>query len=116
MSQVCKRTQVLVCTTCAVQKATQRVRKAFKKRIPIVNVEWLERCRLEKKKLDYAAYSLDDEAKKAIDNRQETLENDKSTEEVDPNAGWTEAVTLGCCCVCHENGTEKECQWCTDCT
>jgi hypothetical protein len=25
---------------------------------------------------------------------------------------WSEPVDCGCCCVCHENGTEQECPWC----
>ena len=27
-------------------------------------------------------------------------------------SGWSEAVELDCCCVCHENG-DLECPWCT---
>ena len=33
----------------------------------------------------------------------------------DANAGWTEPVSIGCCCVCHENGTTNDCTWCVDC-
>jgi hypothetical protein len=110
--QVCKSVQVLVCTLSAVKKATQRIRKAFKKGIPIVEVGWLEKCRLEQKRVDFETFRLDKEAEDAINNRQETIDKEKPAEEVPPDAGWSEAVTLGCCCVCHENGTEKECKWC----
>jgi len=48
------------------------------------------------------------------------LDRDKlhdSFNEIIPNddAGWTEPKELGCCCLCHENGTTKDCEWCTDC-
>ena len=38
------------------------------------------------------------------------------TEEGMSGAGWTPAEDLGCCCVCHENGTADECPWCTECS
>ena len=54
-------------------------------------------------------------------------DNDESTcntgqsgneEQVDvedlPGTGWTEPVSLGCCCVCHENG-DVDCPWCVEC-
>lgn len=113
-TQVCKRVQVLVSTRSAVQKATQRIRKAFKKRIPIVDVGWLDKCRLEGKRVDLDSFRLDKEAEAAINNRLETLDKQEPATEVDPNAGWSEPVAVGCCCVCHENGSEKDCKWCAD--
>jgi hypothetical protein len=113
-SQVCKRVQVLVCTKSAVQKSTQRVRKAFKKKIPIVEVGWLDKCRTEQERVDFGPFRLDEEAKEAIDNRQETIDNEKEAADVAPDTGWSEPVSFGCSCVCHENGAEKECKWCMD--
>ena len=113
MSQVCKRVQLLLCTHSAVEKSTQRVRKAFKKGIPIVDFGWLESCRLEQKRVDYESFRLDKEAEIAINSRQDAME--KTVEEILPETGWTEVVNLGCCCICHENGTEKDCKWCVDC-
>jgi len=32
----------------------------------------------------------------------------------DPDdAGWSEPVSLDCCCVCHD--TARDCDWCLDC-
>jgi len=28
---------------------------------------------------------------------------------------WGKPQSLGCCCVCHENGTEATCPWCQNC-
>ena len=41
--------------------------------------------------------------------------DDDETNVPDDNAGWTDPVSIGCCCVCHENGTTKYCPWCVDC-
>eukprot|EP00534_Pseudo-nitzschia_fraudulenta_P007584 CAMPEP_0201150324 /NCGR_PEP_ID=MMETSP0851-20130426/11504_1 /ASSEMBLY_ACC=CAM_ASM_000631 /TAXON_ID=183588 /ORGANISM="Pseudo-nitzschia fraudulenta, Strain WWA7" /LENGTH=260 /DNA_ID=CAMNT_0047426973 /DNA_START=12 /DNA_END=794 /DNA_ORIENTATION=- len=118
---VCKRVNVLVCTRAAVRQATQRVRKAIKKNKPLVSVDWLEQCRSQKRRLDFEEYRLDKEAKDGIQSREDrlqTTENDTgdSTEfEAIPDSGWTEAEDLGCCCVCHENGTTADCPWCVDC-
>ena len=118
LGQVGKRVQFLICTTSAVQQASQRVRKAFKKKIPIVSVDWLEKCRLEDRRVDFLDYRLDEEAEKAIQSRKERCdkeENSVTNDEIPPDdAGWSEAKSLGCCCVCHENGTEKDCPWCVN--
>lgn len=114
-SQVSKRVRILVCTKSAVEKATQRVRKAFKKKIPIVGIQWLEACQKQEHLVDMDPYLLDLEAKVAILNREKNLSTgDEDTTEVDPSAGWTEGISFGCSCVCHENGAEKECQWCSN--
>jgi hypothetical protein len=123
LGQVGKRVQYMICTQSAVQQATQRLRKAFKKKIPIVDVSWLEECRVQRKRVDISDYKLDKEAEKAIQARQiqnEALESTNNVDEVPQDeippddAGWTDAVTLGCCCVCHENRAEKDCRWCKD--
>lgn len=123
LGQVGKRVQYMICTKSAVQQATQRVRKAFKKNIPIVDVSWLEECRVQQKRVDISDYKWDKEAEKAIQARQiqnEALESTNNVDEVPQDeippddAGWTDAVTLGCCCVCHENQAETDCRWCKD--
>jgi hypothetical protein len=114
-SQVCKRVQILICTQSAVKQATQRVRKAFKKKIPLVDVSWLEKCRKEQKRAEFEPYLLDKEAEEAIKNRQQSVSEEAISAEVPPDTGWSEPVALGCCCVCHENGTEQDCKWCDNC-
>ena len=112
-SQVSKRVQLLLCTRSAVDKATQRVRKAYKKKIPIVDIVWLEECRSSGEQVDMQPFRLDKQAEDAITNREAVLaSNSDPGIEVDPNAGWTESVSFGCSCVCHENGAEKDCRWC----
>ncbi|CAJ1966670.1 unnamed protein product [Cylindrotheca closterium] len=118
LGQVGKRVKYMICTKSAVEQATQRVRKAHKKGILIVNIDWLEKCKQEKKLLSVENYLMDEEAKVAIESRQKKQDktaNDDGGIEVPPDdAGWTEAIALGCCCVCHENRTANECQWCKD--
>ena len=120
---VCKRVSLLVCSEAAIKQATQRVRKAIKRNKPLVSVEWLEKCQQEGYRVETKEYRLDDQAKEAIKNREERLQsaaeaakenNDEDLEAI-PDSGWTEPQDLGCCCVCHENGTTADCPWCVDC-
>lgn len=112
--QVSKRVQLLLCTRSAVDKATQRVRKAYKKKIPVVDVAWLEACREAGGSVDTSSFRLDELAKDAIAKRERSLGDEADpAAEVPPDAGWTESVSYGCSCVCHENGAGKDCQWCS---
>jgi hypothetical protein len=114
--QVSKRVQLLICTRSAVSKATQRVRKAYKKKIPLVDVSWLEACREAGGSVDTESFRLEAQAKDAIAKRESNLGDDINDPAVDvpPDAGWTESLSYGCSCVCHENGAEKDCQWCSN--
>jgi len=116
---VCKRVTILVCTEAAVKQATQRVRKAIKKNKPLVSVTWLEECQKQGRKVDFEEYRLDKKANDAIQNRENRLRSaeDALLEEFEaiPDSGWSEPKELGCCCVCHENGTTADCPWCADC-
>jgi len=117
---VCKRVDLLLCSDAAVQQSTQRVRKAIKRGKPLVSLNWLEQCRKQGRKIDIEEYRLDENAEDTNKNRQDhlTLVKDKvdgSVDEAIPGAGWSEPKDLGCCCVCHENGTTADCPWCVDC-
>jgi hypothetical protein len=112
-NQVSKRIQLLLCTKSAVGKSTQRVRKALKRKIPIVDVAWLESCRLEGVSVDKGPFLLDEQAKESLAVRDKNVDDVVEQAEVDPDAGWTEGVSFGCSCVCHENGVEKDCPWCS---
>jgi hypothetical protein len=128
-SQISKRVQLLVCTPSAVKQATQRVRKAFKKNVPVVAIDWLEACKKEGKRMPLEQFLLDEDVKDAVKKRATNLNKEtsdevpdddaiikeKSKEEPGDDAGWSEPKDLGCCCVCHENGSENECKWCVDC-
>ena len=115
-NQVSQRVHVLLCTQSAVESSTQRVRKAYKKKIPIVDVAWLEACQREGKAVDMGPFRWDAQAKAAIELRREKnhLKDGEPPAEVNPNAGWTEGVSFGCSCICHENGSEKDCPWCSN--
>ena len=117
---VCKRVNVLVCSEAAVRQATQRVRKAIKRNKPLVSVTWLEQCRKLGRKVDFEEYRLDKKAKDAIQNRMDRLRTEENNFDEDnfeaiPDSGWSEPKDLGCCCVCHENGTTADCPWCVNC-
>ncbi len=98
-SQVCKRMHVLVCTKSAVDKSTQRVRKAMKKKKPVVSIAWIEACRSEGRKVDYERFRLDGEGEDAIKrNLDRLLAEGRRTscdKEVLQDLGWTEPVDLG---------------------
>lgn len=123
--QVHKRVFCLVCTRTAVQHATQRVRKAYKKSLPLVDVGWVTQCQMENRRVEFGPYRLDAEAKKVIDKLNQVIETaakqgEKGAkasleQEMVPESGWSEPVELGCCCVCHENGAADSCEWCVDC-
>lgn len=121
-SQVHKKVKCVLCTPAAVAQATQRVRKAKKKSIPLVDVAWLFACLQQSKRLEFGAYVLDypeqprtpKEPNSSVDTDGDVHVESVDAKDVPDDTGWTEAVNVGCCCVCHENG-DTDCAWCTDC-
>jgi hypothetical protein len=117
-AQVHKKVSALICTTTSLQNATQRVRKAVKHDIPLVDVTWLYECQKDKTdtglQVSFQDYLLDKSLVREIP-KQGGGGMNPDYEEI-PDKGWTEAEDLGCCCVCHENGSGDVCPWCTDCT
>eukprot|EP00934_Nitzschia_sp_Nitz4_P006877 Nitzschia sp. Nitz4//scaffold179_size51476//15319//16011//NITZ4_006923-RA/size51476-processed-gene-0.48-mRNA-1//-1//CDS//3329539207//6867//frame0 len=125
VGQVSKRVHWLIASESAVQQATQRIRKAHQKNIPIISTAWIQHILLSMETSRQinpnqvpSEYLLNEAAKKAIQQRkdQPAIEADSGKdlegEATDPNAGWTEPISFGCSCVCHENGAEKDCPWC----
>lgn len=123
-AQVHNRVYAVVCNKSAVYQSTQRVRKALKKNIPIIDIQWLLECQKERKRVDPMNFVLTDEAKELANKRQEIQESkarevkevdvaDESDEEALQNAnGWSEPVQYGCCCVCHDDDRD-DCKWCS---
>ena len=120
-SQVHKRVHALIVSDAAVRNATQRVRKAIKLGIPIVDISWIEACIKDDKRVDWTEYLRNDEAKEAAESKKNAgisggegcdVKFDISAEDANATSGWSEPVELDCCCVCHENG-DLECPWCT---
>jgi len=130
-TQVHKRVRYVVCTPSAIHHATQRVRKAVKRKIALVDVAWLLQCCEDGAVVDVAQYRVDAAAVSdktsndvaAVDgnvtngNSNGNCDDDDVVPQLEmivEDAGWTEAQSLGCCCVCHENGTTDACPWCRD--
>jgi BRCA1 C Terminus (BRCT) domain len=158
-SQVHKRVAALLCTTNSLVQQpqdeselsgttktmtampTQRVRKAIKFNVPLIQVQWLYDCQTEGKYLPWTDYEIDkslvtvksrnDTDAKPTNN---TNSNKNSNNNSDcngsvgsdelPDTGWTPAQDLGCCCACHETDEEGttvpsasvSCPWCADCS
>ena len=114
--QVHSRVTCLICNRSAVRHATQRVRKALKKNIPLVDVTWVRRCHEEGKRIAYNEYCLNELAINVLESRTidvDTADDALALHEI-PESAWSEPTSLGCCCVCHENGDDK-CPWCLEC-
>lgn len=115
-SQLHSRVTCLVCNQSAVQHATQRVRKALKRNVPLVDVAWVRRCHEEGTRIEHDEYCLNELAINVLKSR--TIAVDTADDAIDlhdiPDSGWSEPTSLGCCCVCHENGDDK-CPWCLEC-
>jgi hypothetical protein len=145
--QVHKRVHALICTkatfdrqssTGAPLMASQRVRKALKYSLDIVDVSWVRDSIKKGLRLPYtdnsnspSSYLLNELAREAVENSRKekcasssdatddiagklVLDTDDSFDDANATTGWSEPVALDCCCVCHENGDEK-CPWCLEC-
>uniref|UniRef100_A0A7S4N7H1 BRCT domain-containing protein n=1 Tax=Odontella aurita TaxID=265563 RepID=A0A7S4N7H1_9STRA len=134
-SQVHKRVYAVICNKSAVSQLTQRVRKALKRNILLIDTRWLRECVERGERVDHDAFLLNEMAEEAVRNRhscvvsngvdvdnENTIKGDGYQGIVDNEkefcikdcAGWTEPKNLDCCCVCHENGN-LNCEWCTSC-
>ena len=125
-SQVHKKVFCVVATINAIEGKTQRVRKAWKKGIPVVQVEWVRKCLREGRLLPFgdnlvAASSSSPPNKNvmsSIERKGATLETTADDDDADYHIGVSSKETsldLGCCCVCHETG-KADCEWCINCS
>jgi len=125
-AQVHQRVFALICNESAVCNLTQRVRKAVKKDHAIIDVQWIHKCDELSSRVCHNKYLLNDMATKAIESKKdanlaatsrlELMEGEEGGDSPlipDPDAGWSEPVSLDCCCVCHDTG--RDCDWCLDC-
>jgi hypothetical protein len=109
-AQVHRKVYCLVASSSAVRRATQRVRKARRRRIPIVTIDRVKQCVETGKLLDIDEFRVEE--------KPESKGCDKA---IASDSGVTDVVIeertveLGCCCVCHESDDAKNCEWCTDC-
>jgi BRCA1 C Terminus (BRCT) domain len=103
-------------------QATQRVRKAWKKGIPVVNVNWVKEYIATKNYSYFQTAHIPPQnqtspsPKATSSQRSNTIAQSSQSEQKFVDKGLAERhLDLGCCCVCHEHGT-KACPWCVDCS
>lgn len=106
-AQVHRKIYCLVATPSAVKGATQRVRKAWRRKIPIVSVDWVKQCIQTEKLIPMKDYLMEGR-------REENESSMTSTSSQLDVVSEERTVELGCCCVCHETEA-ADCEWCTDC-
>lgn len=105
---------------------TQRVRKAWKRQIPVVCIRWVQECIDQNQLLPFdGEYLLQEAARKtnSSSHGSKAKRDSKSYEMNATSSGMTEdgealierSIDLGCCCVCHDNGS-IDCEWCVDCS
>jgi hypothetical protein len=122
-AQVHNRVFGVICNRSSVIQNTQRVRKAIKKGLALIDIEWLHVCQKKKKRVDHTPYLLNDFSKEDSErnkhtkclNQQDTI-SDPTEEELflmNNDVGWSEPVDLDCCCVCHDDNRD-DCKWCCE--
>jgi hypothetical protein len=95
---------------------TQRVRKAWKRHIPVASVEWLRECCKEGRLIPLDQRYLWNEIDSA--HAHVAIQQNRAVGKlasVERNEGVERKIDLGCCCVCHDEGS-KDCKWCVDCS
>ena len=112
-AQVHKKVRYVIATEAATDNSTQRVRKAWKKGIPVVTVAWIRQCIKEKKLVDVDAFLLQEkEVEVSLSTKKVTSRSNKPVDDLETIA---RTVDLGCCCACHE-ADAVDCPWCADCS
>ena len=67
----------------------------------------------EKNKINKKEKKKKDKKKKKKSRREEKRLS--SSSKVEDGSYAARTIDLGCCCVCHELGTDKDCEWCVEC-
>jgi hypothetical protein len=120
-NQVHKKTFCLVASESAVAGETQRVRKAWKKGIPVVDVAWVRLCVEDACVRPFGEFLVGPDSSKRKTKVGKGVAkpapNASVKDDADPlrEAGWSKSVDLGCCCSCHETGV-TDCEWCVECS
>lgn len=122
-AQVHNRVFGVICNRSSVIQNTQRVRKAIKKGLALIDIEWLHVCKKQKKRVDHTPYLLNDFSKEEKERNKHTkclnqqdVFSDPTEEELflmNNDVGWSEPVDLDCCCVCHDDNRD-DCKWCCE--
>jgi hypothetical protein len=127
--QVHKRVDAVIAAQSAVKGGTQRVRKAWKKGIPVVDPSWIRECLNQGKALEMGPYTqgplkVDSAARKKAPSSKsgDPKGGDKSGKDGESvlekeDEGLSVTIDLGCCCLCHDTTSGRtDCAWCIDCS
>jgi len=129
--QVHSRVYCVVATAAAADGATctQRVRKAWHKRIPVVDVAWVQDCLARGQLRPIAAEDCwEAPCSSTISSTKKTSNQAATGEDGGVNAQKNSVslvekhLDLGCCCVCHDedcgrnSSPREECAWCVGCS
>ena len=131
-SQVHRKVDAVIASPEAVEApATQRVRKAWKLNIPVVEMDWIQECLETKHEIPIESYChfppkqscghVDtSSSKQTVGSRKGKKVKIQPDTDLDfASSTNTIEVDLGCCCICHDSvgeGVVTDCEWCTDCT
>jgi hypothetical protein len=132
-SQIHKRVKVLIVTPSAVRNGTQRVRKAWKFNLPVVDASWLHACIQQETRIPLDEYRIlppvDDDKKttttalwkKTTNSTKKNTNNDVVADRIGDSSLEEKHLDLGCCCICHDAADghgkkETDCAWCVDCS
>lgn len=101
----------LFATQGAVGRKTQRVRRAIKCKVPIVNLEYLSACESTGLRPETADFELSVEIVEMTSGANEKSATQRP--DIDSNAYWAGSTHYdgGCSCACHDDG-KASCEWC----
>ena len=120
--QVHKRVHAVIATESAVTGNTQRVRKAWKKGIPVISPDWIHACIKQGRSVEIGPYTHsqkeEEDPHKEEDRKRAKVSTKSDTLTADSEKALKRHVDLGCCCVCHETSVDgrTDCSWCVDCS
>ena len=106
---------LVVCTASALERETQRARKAAALGIPLLSPRFLESCCAEGRKVEYEPFLLEPPAVPAEElarRARKRKQGESPKSELIGEVDWGPEIELGCCCSCHDEG-KLSCSWCT---
>lgn len=115
-----------IVTTVSTTVLTQRVRKALKLNVSIVDFSWVRDSLKEGRKLDMEPYLLNSKAAAIIADNTTTISDKGDVKKMKrrkiPSVKekfveiCNNNVSLGCCCACHDSeDAVYDCPWCVSC-
>lgn len=126
--QVHSRVYCVIASPQAIQEPTQRIRKAWKRNIPVVTTQYIYDCVQQQNIIPIPTvnempnkYRIlpSSSASKSSSTTKKTLSTPSEPVNHDDNVDTPERIIdLGCCCICHDNDntTNDPCEWCIDCS